>query len=89
MTVIEQLTYLMFIRSLDEKELENEEFANMTGDTADLIFPQSEIGQAMRWSKFKDKDARDIFSIISKYAFPAVKKNEVWQSSLILTIRVS
>ena len=26
-TVIEQLTYLMFIRSLDEKELENEEFA--------------------------------------------------------------
>ena len=74
LTVIEQLTYLMFIRSLDEKELENEEFANMTGDTADLIFPQSEIGQAMRWSKFKDKDARDIFSIISKYAFPAVKK---------------
>ena len=41
LTVIEQLTYLMFIRSLDEKELENEEFANMTGDTADLIFPQS------------------------------------------------
>ena len=25
LTVIEQLTYLMFIRSLDEKELENEE----------------------------------------------------------------
>ena len=24
--VIEQITYLMFIRSLDEKELENEEF---------------------------------------------------------------
>ena len=48
LTVIEQLTYLMFIRSLDEKELELEEFANMTGDTADLIFPRSEIGQAMR-----------------------------------------
>ena len=74
LTVIEQLTYLMFIRSLDEKELENEEFSNMTGDATDLIFPQSEIGQAMRWSKFKDRDARDIFSIISKYAFPAVKK---------------
>ena len=29
LTVIEQLTYLMFIRSLDEKELENEEFENM------------------------------------------------------------
>ena len=74
LTVIEQLTYLMFIRSLDEKELENEEFANMTGETADLIFPQSEIGQAMRWSKFKEKDAREIFDIISQRVFPAVKK---------------
>ena len=32
LTVIEQLTYLMFIRSLDEKELEQEEFDNMTGE---------------------------------------------------------
>ena len=31
-TVIEQLTYLMFIRSLDEKELEREEFENLTGE---------------------------------------------------------
>ena len=74
LTVIEQLTYLMFIRSLDEKELENEEFANMTGETAVLIFPQSEIGQAMRWSKFKERDAREIFDIISQRVFPAVKK---------------
>ncbi|MDR2503374.1 MAG: type I restriction-modification system subunit M N-terminal domain-containing protein, partial [Deltaproteobacteria bacterium] len=34
-TVIEQLTYLMFIRSLDEKELENEQFANTAGVTLD------------------------------------------------------
>lgn len=74
LTVIEQLTYLMFIRSLDEKELENEEFANLTGETADLIFPQSEIGQAMRWSKFKDRDSREIFDLISQRVFPAVKK---------------
>lgn len=74
LTVIEQLTYLMFIRSLDEKELEKEEFANMTGDTADFILPQSEIGQAMRWSKFKNRDAREIFEIVSQRVFPAVKK---------------
>lgn len=74
LTVIEQLTYLMFIRSLDEKELENEEFANMTGDAADLIFPQSEIGQAMRWNKFKNRDAREIFDLVSQRIFPAVKK---------------
>lgn len=73
-TVIEQLTYLMFIRSLDEKELENEEFANMMGESVDNIFPQTESGQSMRWSKFKDKDPRDIFDIISQRVFPAVKK---------------
>ncbi len=64
----------MFIRSLDEKELENEEFANMTGEISDLIFPQSQIGQAMRWSKFKDRDSREIFDLISQRVFPAVKK---------------
>ena len=74
LTVIEQLTYLMFIRSLDEKELENEEFENMTGEAMEKIFPQSAAGQSMRWSKFKDKDPRDIFNIISQRVFPAIKK---------------
>jgi len=74
LTVIEQLTYLMFIRSLDEKELETEEFENMTGETLDKIFPQTPSGQSMRWSKFKDKDPRDIYNIISNRVFPAIKK---------------
>mgnify|MGYP002707418192 CR=1 FL=1 len=74
LTVIEQLTYLMFIRSLDEKELEQEEFANMTGEKGDCIFPQSEIGQSMRWSKFKNRDPREIYELISQRVFPAVKK---------------
>jgi type I restriction enzyme M protein len=73
LTVIEQLTYLMFIRSLDEKELEQEEFDNMTGETGFRIFPQSEAGQSMRWSRFKDKDPREIFTIMSQRIFPAVK----------------
>ena len=74
LTVIKQLSYLMFIRSLDEKELESEEFANVTGGTAGHIFPQSEAGQSMRWSKFKNRDSREIFEIISLRAFPAVRK---------------
>lgn len=55
LTVIEQLTYLMFIRSLDEKELENENFEALTGQEMPKIFPQDEDGQAMRWSKFNTK----------------------------------
>ena len=73
LTVIEQLTYLMFIRSLDEKELETEEFENMTGEKMDHIFPASANGQAMRWNKFKDKDPRYIYDIVSQRVFPAIK----------------
>ena len=61
LTVIEQLTYLMFIRSLDEKELATEDFENMAGEKMEHIFPASEAGQSMRWSRFKDKDSREIF----------------------------
>ena len=39
LTVIEQLTYLMFIRSLDEKELENESFEAVSGEPLPKIFP--------------------------------------------------
>ena len=59
LTVIEQLTYLMFIRSLDEKELEIETMEALSGETLPNIFPQDEEGQSMRWSKFKTKD-RDL-----------------------------
>lgn len=73
LTDIEQLTYLMFIRSLDEKELETEEYENMTGEKLEKIFPQSSAGQSMRWSKFKNDDPREIFNIISQRVFPATK----------------
>ena len=73
LTVIEQLTYLMFIRSLDEKELETEEFEHMTGEKMEKIFPQTPTGQSMRWSKFKNSDPREIYDVISRRVFPAIK----------------
>lgn len=54
----------MFIRSLDEKDLEAESFEAISGETLPKIFPQTEDGQAMRWSKFKNKDAREIYEIV-------------------------
>ena len=74
LTVIEQLTYLMFIRSLDEKELATEDFENMTGEKMEHIFPASATGQSMRWSRFKDKDSREIFLTMQQRVFPAIKK---------------
>ncbi len=73
LTVIEQLTYLMFIRSLDEKEMENEAFEAEGGIEMDKIFPQSEVGQSMRWSRFKNNDPRDIYAVMSQRIFPAIK----------------
>ena len=74
LTVIEQLTYLMFIRSLDEKELATEDFENMAGEKMEHIFPASVAGQSMRWSRFKDKDSREIFLTMQQRVFPAIKK---------------
>ena len=74
LTVIEQLTYLMFIRSLDEKELESEEFENASGEKMPKIFPASAAGQSMRWSRFKNNDPRHIYDVMSQRVFPAIKK---------------
>lgn len=73
LTVIEQLTYLMFIRSLDEKELETESFAAVSGETLVKLFPQDADGQAMRWSNFKNKDSREIYEIVGSKVFPFIK----------------
>ena len=73
LTVIEQLTYLMFIRSLDEKEIENESIERLGGNVPKKIFPQTSEGQALRWSKFKDRDAREIHHIIGQQVFPFIK----------------
>lgn len=74
LTVIEQLTYLIFIRSLDDKELETERFEAATGVKGSRIFPQTERGQSMRWSKFRNRDPREIFQTIKTVVFPAIKQ---------------
>lgn len=73
LTVIEQLTYLMFIRSLDEKDLEAEQFEAISGEKMPKVFSQDAERQAMRWSKFKDKDAREIYEIVGQKVFPFIK----------------
>lgn len=73
LTVIEQLTYLMFIRSLDEKEMEIEKSEKEFEMEMEHIFPSSEAGQSMRWSKFKDIDPREMYDIMAQRVFPAIK----------------
>lgn len=72
-TVIEQLTYLMFIHDLDVKELETEQLENLTHTKMEKIFPQTPAGQALRWHNFKDKNAAEIFAILKDRVFPFIK----------------
>ena len=72
LTVIEQLTYLMFVRARDVQELENERYEAL-GMKVEKIFPQTPAGQSMRWSKFKNKDAQYMFDVMSQRVFPAIK----------------
>ncbi|MEQ4482394.1 hypothetical protein [Cohnella silvisoli] len=65
---------LNVIRSLDEKELENESFEALSGEAVPKIFPQDEAGQSMRWGKFKTKDSRIIFDIVGTKVFPFIKE---------------
>lgn len=72
-TVIEQLTYLMFIHDLDVKELETEQLENLTRTKMEKIFPQTLAGQALRWHNFKDKNAAEIFATLKDRVFPFIK----------------
>lgn len=74
LTVIEQLTYLIFIRSLDQKELENEKMQTLGSEISSWIFPQSNEGQKMRWSKFTHLGAIEMFDIVANQAFPFIKQ---------------
>ncbi|OZG57551.1 DNA methyltransferase [Bifidobacterium myosotis] len=72
--VISQLTYLMFMKSLDDRELENEHMAQLTGvPAAKLTFPQTPEGQALRWSRFKNLPAEQMFVVVSQQVFPFLK----------------
>ena len=62
LSVIEQLSYLMFIRSLDDIELETEQKENMLGLTGKHIFNENQ--QNLRWSKFKNLNPEEIFSLM-------------------------
>lgn len=74
LVVIEQLTYLFFIKSLDDMETENEKTEAIFGTDFVRIFPQGSEGQEMRWSVFQNKKAEDIHEILRDRVFPFIKE---------------
>jgi type I restriction enzyme M protein len=65
LTVIEQFTYLLFIRRLDERQLLEEKRANTVGiPIQNIIFTSAQ--KELRWSSFKNKDPESMFEVFTK-----------------------
>ncbi|WP_423923790.1 type I restriction-modification system subunit M [Candidatus Poriferisodalis sp.] len=86
--VMAQLTYLLFIKALDEQQTLAENKANRTGEpipAEDDIFPEGREFRPegrtegrpygdLRWSRFKNRPAAEMFDIVENYVFPFLSK---------------
>lgn len=71
-SVIEQISYLLFIRRLDELQRTAERKAQATGQPLEKpVFGADEAD--LRWANFKDKDPDVMFDIVQNRVFPKIK----------------
>jgi len=68
--VIEQITYLMFIRDLDEMDNARKKDSVMLGITYERIFAGKEH---LKWSSLRDKPADTMYQSMQGEVFPFIK----------------
>ncbi len=82
MEVIEQITYLLFVRRLDELQTLKENKANTTGKPIENpVYPDGvdDFGRTprpfsdLRWSVFKNRPAAEMFEIVDSHVFPFIR----------------
>jgi type I restriction enzyme M protein len=72
LSVIEQLTYLLFIKRLDELHtLKERKASRLGGDIEDPIFQPSQY--SLRWSRFKETSPEQMFETVRDGVFPFMK----------------
>src|SRR5699024_11083143 len=70
--VIEQFTYLLFIKGLDDVEIQKESEEMVLGITVERTFDQAH--QHIRWSKFMNEgNAERMYEIVQNEVFPFIK----------------
>ncbi|SMX31911.1 type I restriction-modification system subunit M [Actibacterium lipolyticum] len=80
LSVIEQLTFLMFIKRLDDLQTAEEAKVEMLGGTLERrIFPggddpKGEPYANLRWSLFKNFEAREMMRIVDEHVFPFLRQ---------------
>lgn len=72
LTVIEQITYLLFIKRLDDLHtLEEKKARTLKIDMERPIFNKKQ--QKLRWGQFKDMEAEEMYDIVNTQVFPFMK----------------
>ncbi|SMC70183.1 type I restriction-modification system subunit M [Sporomusa malonica] len=69
LTVVEQISYLLFIKRLDDREILEERKANQLGRPHQSIF----TSEACRWSVFCHYDSQKMLDIMLEKVFPFIK----------------
>jgi type I restriction enzyme M protein len=79
LSVIEQITYLLFIKRLDDLHTLEESKAQTLGIPMERrVFPDGadERGRAyadMRWSRFKNFEPREMMTVVADHVFPFLR----------------
>jgi type I restriction enzyme M protein len=77
--VVEQLTFLMFIRRLDDEQTLAENKARRTGKPIERpIFPPGRDPKGrpyedLRWSRFKHFEPGEMFTVVGEHVFPFIQ----------------
>lgn len=71
LTAIEQISYLLFIKQLDELDLKKKQDAEFTGEKYEPFFKKSE--EKFRWSYFKQMEGGEMLKHVQEKVFPFVK----------------
>jgi type I restriction enzyme M protein len=67
--VIDQITYLLFVRRLDDLQRGKEQRAQLTGEPIDSpIYAPGE--EHLRWSRFKNDEPSVMFQVVDQHVFP-------------------
>jgi type I restriction enzyme M protein len=80
LAVIEQITYLLFIKRLDDLHTLEEKKARHTGSPMERrIFPEGEDEDGrpysdLRWSRFKHFEARTMMDVVADRVFPFLRR---------------
>lgn len=82
LSVIEQITYLLFIKRLDELHtVEEKKAAQLQIPMERRIFPTGMSGEGsktrpfddLRWSRFKSFESREMFQVVDEHVFPFLR----------------